>query len=493
MFREDGGAAADLRLSDSVFSQSLLPGDNDSASYRSHLLLTWLPLADVTLFVTALLAGAHATGFYRIPILPALLASVAGVVFTSLAGGYSVGVLVRPRQMAGALLFGCLMFALVAILANLTLSVADRAPYRNFTFAAATAVLLLSAARMCAVGLSEAWSRTGQLQKQIAVVGINELSSSLIQNQTRGSSTLGGRIAALYRAPGDPNRVDHAGLRVNGDIEHLLEDGRRHKFDQIVIAEPPERHGFTHQLRDAISGCACEVAILTELDPHLPRQAYLKSLGGGLTLAVQACPLSGGRAAQKTVFDCLVASLLLVLLAPMFALIAMAIRWDTKGPVFFRQLRYGLNGELFPVWKFRTMHNHLHDPLAERQTSRDDPRVTRVGSWLRRTSLDELPQLFNVLSGSMSLVGPRPHAPGTSAGEKKLEELNGGYFMRYQVKPGMTGLAQINGCRGPLRSEEQARRRIAYDLAYIERWSFSLDLRILLSTALKGFVGADVY
>jgi len=176
---------------------------------------------------------------------------------------------------------------------------------------------------------------------------------------------------------------------------------------------------------------------------------------------------------------------LLLLAAPVMAAIALAIKLDTRGPVLFRQKRYGFNNELIEVFKFRSMHAEQCDATASRLVSKRDPRVTRVGRFIRKASLDELPQLINVvLKGNLSLVGPRPHAVHAKAEDRLYDEAVDGYFARHRVKPGITGWAQINGWRGETDRQEKIQRRVEHDLYYIENWSVLLDLYILAMTPL---------
>ena len=168
---------------------------------------------------------------------------------------------------------------------------------------------------------------------------------------------------------------------------------------------------------------------------------------------------------------------------PALLAIAAAIKITSRGPVFFRQRRVGFNNQIFEVYKFRTMYTHLTDADAQQQTRKGDPRVTRVGAILRKTSLDELPQILNVLKGDMSLVGPRPHALQTRACGRRLEEVAPEYPARHRVKPGITGWAQVNGYRGELDTFDKVINRVKHDLYYIDNWSLSLDLRILWQTA----------
>jgi lipopolysaccharide/colanic/teichoic acid biosynthesis glycosyltransferase len=191
--------------------------------------------------------------------------------------------------------------------------------------------------------------------------------------------------------------------------------------------------------------------------------------------------------AAKRVIDVIGASLGLVLFAPLLIGIAIAIKATSPGPVFFRQKRYGYRNRRFWIFKFRTMYADLGDPRGTRQTTAGDPRVTPVGRLLRRSSLDELPQLINVLKGDMSLVGPRPHVPGMLAGGMLYEELTPYYFQRHTMRPGITGLAQVSGYRGSTVAPLSAIERLDYDLQYITRWSLWLDLLIIMRTATREF------
>lgn len=220
--------------------------------------------------------------------------------------------------------------------------------------------------------------------------------------------------------------------------------------------------------------------------PDLPRllsRSRGVSIEAGLPLLhISDPPLGSAAICLKRAEDLLLSTLLLLPAAPLMLLAGLAIRLESRGPVLFRQPRHGLSGAEIEVFKFRTMYADCEDRLASRQTSRGDPRVTRVGAFLRRHSLDELPQLFNVLAGTMSLVGPRPHAPETTAAGQRLELAIADYRRRYRVKPGITGWAQVSGCRGNLDTLEKAVQRVERDLYYIEHWSLLLDLWIVART-----------
>jgi exopolysaccharide biosynthesis polyprenyl glycosylphosphotransferase len=195
----------------------------------------------------------------------------------------------------------------------------------------------------------------------------------------------------------------------------------------------------------------------------------------------------------KSGIDFAAASAALVFLSPLLVLAAAIIKLDSRGPIFFRQRRQGLGDRLFDVYKFRTMYCDVADPKGVKQTRRGDPRVTRIGAFLRKTSLDELPQLINVIRGEMSLVGPRPHTPHMLIGDKKHYEIVSEYSFRHRVKPGITGLAQVNGYRGAVDTPDQLKARVDLDLYYIDHWSLWLDIKILWRTAFVCFSGRNAY
>jgi exopolysaccharide biosynthesis polyprenyl glycosylphosphotransferase len=248
--------------------------------------------------------------------------------------------------------------------------------------------------------------------------------------------------------------------------------------DQVILALPAEAPAITSVIRHC---AALPVDIRVARHGRGGRETRL----GAWTLAhVLDPPVAGWTGLAKRAVDLLLGGVLLAAFALPMALLTVAIRLDSPGPVLFRQRRVGFQGRVFEMLKFRTMHHEPAQAPGCVQAVRDDPRVTRLGAFLRRTSLDELPQLFNVLRGEMSLVGPRPHAPGTSADGRVFEEVVPFYAGRHRVKPGITGLAQVRGLRGETRTEADVLARVEADYEYIARWSLGLDLLILLRTAL---------
>jgi exopolysaccharide biosynthesis polyprenyl glycosylphosphotransferase len=196
---------------------------------------------------------------------------------------------------------------------------------------------------------------------------------------------------------------------------------------------------------------------------------------------------------MKWLFDRVIGGLALLCLSPVMLLVAIAIKLESRGPVFFKQKRYGFNNELIEVYKFRSLRTDLQDKNAERLVTANDPRVTRVGRFLRRSSIDELPQLITVLKGGMSMVGPRPHATAAKAASRLYQDVVDGYFARHRVNPGISGWAQINGWRGETDTEDKILRRTEHDLYYIDNWSIWLDLYIIIKTPLALLKGENAY
>ena len=273
-----------------------------------------------------------------------------------------------------------------------------------------------------------------------------------------------------------------AGLPLLGNIDVLEQMIRDEQVQQVLVALPWEAEsriaGIVARLRQL------PVSVLLVPDMLALRHAHhrITEVAGLPMFNASELPLQGWSPLIKRIEDLILASLALLLLSPLMLGVALAIKLDSPGPVLFRQKRYGYNNRLIEVYKFRSMYHQMADAHAERQTTKGDSRVTRVGAFIRRTSLDELPQLLNVLLGSMSMVGPRPHATATKAAGILFEEAVETYSARHRVKPGITGWAQINGYRGETDTLEKIEKRVEFDLEYIENWSVWFDLYILFRT-----------
>jgi putative colanic acid biosynthesis UDP-glucose lipid carrier transferase len=330
--------------------------------------------------------------------------------------------------------------------------------------------------------------REGKLTIEIAVVGARELGRAALQQLKQDRSGLV-RIVGVFDDHLPPY-AEIEGCPIRGSVDDLVALTRRERIDEIVLAmvdrSPEEIEEVLAKLRP--------VPINTKLCAHslrlnIPVRGFT-SFAGLPLLHVFERPLGGWGGFWKGLEDRLLGSLILAVSLPVMAAVAALIKLDSRGPVLFRQKRYGFNNNEITVFKFRTMHHDRSPDPTVPQARRNDPRVTRIGGLLRRTSLDELPQLFNVLRGDMSLVGPRPHAV---AHNEQYATIIDGYLGRHRVKPGITGWAQVNGLRGETDTPEKMRMRVQFDLFYIDNWSLLLDLKILLLTGFSGFVHRNAY
>jgi Undecaprenyl-phosphate glucose phosphotransferase len=335
--------------------------------------------------------------------------------------------------------------------------------------------------RLCLRGILQHWRSQGRLTRLIAIVGAGEVAERIIAKLESAGATEA-EIVGVFDARGTRSRAAVGGYPVQGAIRDLISFARTNRLDEVVIALPLRAAERIGEIVDAVR--VLPVDIRLGIDPIA---GSFPITGIGTTASVQAIniqerPLKHWNGVIKALEDRLLGALALLVLSPLMLVIAALIRVDSAGPIFFIQDRFGFNNRPIRVFKFRTMHVDRSDPSGAQRTVRNDPRITRVGRVLRALSLDELPQLFNVLRGEMSLVGPRAHAVAMRAGDRLYHEAVGEYFQRHKVRPGITGWAQVNGLRGEIAGVESARKRVAYDLHYIENWSFWLDLKIILMT-----------
>lgn len=334
--------------------------------------------------------------------------------------------------------------------------------------------------------------RNNHNTRSAAILGFTDAALNLAQD-LENNPHLGIRLRGIYRIPGHdpaPNAaLIKARRHITGDLEMALEAARNGELDLIYIALPTSEAGHIGKLLAALADTTATVYLLPDIFGSNLLRARWQRIGRSTILSIYDTPIQGLNSWLKRLEDLIVASIALILLTPLMLLIALSVKLTSAGPVLFKQRRYGLNGHTIDVWKFRTMFC-TEDGTDIRQASRNDVRVTPLGRFLRCTSLDELPQLFNVLSGSMSIVGPRPHAV---AHNEQYRTIVSGYMLRHKVKPGITGWAQINGWRGETDTLEKMHKRIEHDLDYIRSWSLHLDIYILCMTLVRGFTGKNAY
>ena len=322
-------------------------------------------------------------------------------------------------------------------------------------------------------------ARDGKLTPNIVIVGATANAERLI-----AEAKLSGEVAVLGVFDDRIGRVPDqiAGVPVLGDTMALLDHRIMPYVDRVVITVPARAQGRVRQLIERLRVLPNEVSLFLDIDGQVSPSATVSRLADASLAKVSGQTFDETRQFAKRIQDLVIGSVGLVVAAPVMLLVALAVKLDSSGPVFFRQKRHGFNNETITVWKFRSMRNDAADATASRQISAGDDRVTRVGRFIRKTSLDELPQLFNVIAGDMSLVGPRPHAIGMKTGDVESARLVAEYAHRHRMKPGVTGWAAIKGSRGAVDTAEDVRRRVTLDVEYIERQSFWLDLYIILMT-----------
>ena len=337
--------------------------------------------------------------------------------------------------------------------------------------------------RVAFFSLIRLWAREGRLTRRTVIVGGGELGEALTRQfkDLRGSDV---RIIGLFDDRNDersPNTI--CGQRKLGTVDDLVEFARRTRIDLVIFSLPISAETRILEMLQKLWVLPVDIRLAAHTNKLQFRPRSYSYLGNVPVLDVFDRPIADWDIVMKWLFDKIVGGLILLAAAPVMALVALAIKLDSRGPVLFKQKRYGFNNELIEIYKFRSMYTEQTDAMASKLVTRDDPRVTRVGRFIRKTSLDELPQLFNVVfKGNLSLVGPRPHAVNAQAAQRRYDEAVDGYFARHRVKPGITGWAQINGWRGETDTAEKIQARVEHDLYYIENWSLLLDIYILART-----------
>ena len=354
------------------------------------------------------------------------------------------------------------------------------------------AIIGLTGARMVLSILTRRWAENGSLRRNIVIVGTGAEAEHLLAHIAYTADPAV-RVVGVFDSGFSPKRTAVAGHSVRGRVADLREFIKATPVDEVIVAVPWTAEDSLLYVFSRLRCLPVDVRLAPgPIGYHLLGR-QVSHLARLPLLHVADRPLDDWGRVLKALEDRILGSLILLLIALPMALIALAIKLDSPGPVLFRQKRYGLNNQLIEVLKFRTMRNDQRDDTGVVSTLVNDPRITRVGAFLRRTSLDELPQFINVLRGEMSIVGPRPHATQTKAGDKPLEEAVAEYAVRHKVKPGITGWAQVNGWRGTIDSAETLRKRVEFDIYYLENWSLMFDLKIVVLTVFKGFIDRNAY
>lgn len=354
-------------------------------------------------------------------------------------------------------------------------------------------LFLVLISRYALAAFVRGWARQGHLGRNIMIYGGGEQAERLIKHIDMIDEPWN-RITGIFddRLERVGNQV--CGYPVLGNLQDLISCARKGRgADEVLIALPWSAEQRLMSILEVMSSLPSDIRLAPEFVGNEMLRRRTSFQYGVPMLRILDKPVSGWAALTKYVMDYALGTIFIVLSLPIILIVALCIKLESRGPIFFCQQRYGFNSQLIDVFKFRTMYVEQTDANAEKLATRGDPRITKVGTFLRRFSLDELPQLFNVLRGEMSVVGPRPHALQAKAGGKLYKDVVDEHAVRYKVKPGITGWAQVNGWRGNTETEKDLVGRVEHDLYYIENWSIPFDLSIILRTIIVVIGGQNSY
>ena len=351
-------------------------------------------------------------------------------------------------------------------------------------FLALNIVLTYSLRQLMREVFERRW-RSGIGLRRVLIAGSGEL-GRIVADKIIEHRELGYQIAGFVDDKASGDHLGYRGLPLLGTIDQIADIAARESIDHLYVALPPEQHVKTIELLDITSRECIDVKVVPDILQVIALRARLEDLDGVPVININEPSLQGVNALVKRAIDIAISSAALLVFAVPIAVLAALVRLTSKGPAFFRQERMGLDGKSFTIVKFRSMHEDAERDTGPVWTQQGDPRVTGFGRFLRRSNLDELPQLWNVLRGDMSIDGPRPERPHFV---EQFKHRIPQYMLRHKVKAGLTGWAQVNGWRGNTALD----KRIEYDLYYIENWSVRLDLKIIWLTIVKGFFHKHAY
>ena len=418
----------------------------------------------------------------------ALIAACGGalaVIFIQAADGYGISTLRQMSRQLGRFLaawtFVFLVFAITAFFFKQSESMSR--VWFGAWFLSGSVVLTLT--RFVISHYIRKLFQDGRLQRRAILVGGGERAAELIRSlESQPDQEL--QICGIFDDRDDDRSPSVLmGYPKLGTFADLIVFARICKIDMLVVTFPLTAEGRVAEMLKDLWVLPVDIRLSAHGNKLNLRPRSYSYVGAVPFLDIVDKPLADWDYFGKRAFDLFFTSLALIVLSPVMLLVALAVRLDSPGPVFFRQTRYGFNNEKISVLKFRSMYHDMADPTAKNVVTRHDPRVTRVGRFIRKTTLDELPQFLNVLRGELSLIGPRPHAVHAHTENRPWESVVDGYFARHRVKPGISGWAQIHGLRGEIRNKEMIQKRVEHDLYYIENWSILLDLYILFMTPFK--------
>jgi Undecaprenyl-phosphate glucose phosphotransferase len=426
-------------------------------------------------------------------LLPLLVAPCAGLILLQALGAYDPASFGRLLDQCGRVIAAwTLLFAGFALFAFFTRNGLAASGLWFGIWYLMGLVMLISGRALLTIVVNR-WIREGRFQRRAVIVGGGESAAELIRSLEAARDRHVQICGIFDDRAGNRSPAIVQGYPRLGTIAELVTFGRIAKIDMLIVALPITAETRLLEILRQLWVLPVDIRLSAHMDKLRFRPRAYSYIGAVPFVDVIERPIAGWDTLIKRGFDLMMAGAAIIMLAPLLLGTAAAIKLDSRGPVLFRQKRYGFNNEVIDVFKFRSMHAESCDYEARVAVTKDDPRVTPIGRIIRKTSIDELPQLFNVLIGNLSLVGPRPHAVGSNTGNKLWEAVVDGYFARHRVKPGVTGWAQIHGWRGEIDTQEKLQQRVAHDLYYIENWSPLLDLLILARTPFALFNTKNAY
>lgn len=424
-------------------------------------------------------------GFYALVIVGAVL--VANVLF-NLAQSHRIGAYRTRFKQIGRVLAAWSVVFVIVTLGAFFFKVSDMVSRVWVVSWFISGGVFLVAYRLTVRALVNHWTRQGKLKRRTVIVGGGKDSEQLINAITLGAGN-DIELLGLFDDRVDarsPNQV--AGCPKLGSVSDLVEFARRTRVDLVIVSMPLSAEKRVLSMLKQLWVLPVDIRLSAHMSQLKFKSSAYSYVGDVPVFDMADRPISDWSLVFKWVFDKAVALLALLLLSPLMIGTAIAIKLESRGPVFFKQRRHGFNNEVIEILKFRSMYHEMADEAVKQQVTRGDARVTRVGRFIRKTSIDELPQLFNVLKNELSVVGPRPHAIQAKAANQLYNDAVDGYFARHKVKPGMTGWAQVHGWRGETDTVEKIMNRVNHDLYYIENWTPFLDFYIVLMTPVSLFI-----
>ena len=435
--------------------------------------------------VAASITGGATLVGYDMPLVLSLAGSILFLLFMLSADGYAVHDMSALSSQIGKIIgAGTLMivlFLLISFLSGSTLE--ENRSWLGLWLG--LSIGLISAIRAVQSYFIGVWQRDGRLERRAVIVGGGKPAAEIIQSlEAQEHNDI--RICGIFDDRDDERSpAIVAGYPKLGNVNDLVEFSRLCKIDMLIVTIPVTAENRVLQMLHKLWILPLDIHLSAHMNKMQFRRRTYSYVGNLPTVPVFAKPIANWSSLFKRLFDIVVSLISILLLSPILIGTAIAIKRDSEGPIIFKQKRVGFNNEEVLIYKFRSLYHDQTDHKAAKSVTKNDSRVTKVGRFIRKTSIDELPQLFNVLMGTLSLVGPRPHVPNQATNNRLFEEVANGYMARHKVKPGITGWAQINGWRGEIDNDEKLKQRVQHDIYYIENWSLAFDLQILATTPFK--------